>query len=120
MRDGVRLAARIWRPVTDEPLPAVFECIPYRKRDLTRARDALNHPYLAGHGYVAVRVDLRGSGDSDGVLTDEYLPTEHADACDVIEWLAAQPWCDGNVGMMGISPGAVSTASKWPRSGRPR
>lgn len=109
MRDGARLAARIWRPVTDEPLPAVFEYIPYRKRDLTRARDALNHPYLAGHGYIAVRVDLRGSGDSDGVLTDEYLPTEHADACDVIEWLAAQPWCDGNVGMMGISWGGFNS-----------
>lgn len=109
MRDGARLAARLWRPVTDEPLPAVFEYIPYRKRDLTRARDALNHPYLAGHGYVVVRVDLRGSGDSDGVLTDEYLPTEHADACDVIEWLAAQPWCDGNIGMMGISWGGFNS-----------
>ncbi|MGV9780648.1 CocE/NonD family hydrolase [Nocardia farcinica] len=109
MRDGARLAARIWRPVTDEPVPAVFEYIPYRKRDLTRARDALNHPYLAGHGYVSVRVDLRGSGDSDGVLTDEYLPTEHDDACDVIAWLADQPWCDGNVGMMGISWGGFNS-----------
>ncbi|UGT59806.1 CocE/NonD family hydrolase [Nocardia asteroides] len=109
MRDGARLAARIWRPVTDEPLPAVFEYIPYRKRDLTRARDALNHPYLAGHGYVAVRVDLRGSGDSDGVLADEYLRAEHDDACDVIAWLAEQPWCDGNVGMMGISWGGFNS-----------
>lgn len=109
MRDGARLAARVWRPRTEEPVPAVLEYIPYRKRDLTRARDALNHPYLAGHGYVSVRVDLRGSGDSDGVLTDEYLPTEHDDACDVIEWLAAQPWCDGNVGMMGISWGGFNS-----------
>ncbi|WP_067639802.1 CocE/NonD family hydrolase [Nocardia coubleae] len=109
MRDGARLAARIWRPVTEEPLPAVFEYIPYRKRDLTRGRDALNHPYLAGHGYVSVRVDLRGSGDSDGVLHDEYLPAEHDDACDVIAWLAEQPWCDGNVGMMGISWGGFNS-----------
>nr|WP_220139491.1 CocE/NonD family hydrolase [Nocardia sp. GTS18] len=109
MRDGARLAARIWRPVTEEPLPAVFEYIPYRKRDLTRGRDALNHPYLAGHGYVSVRVDLRGSGDSDGVLYDEYLPAEHDDACDVIAWLAEQPWCDGNVGMMGISWGGFNS-----------
>ncbi|WP_280436050.1 CocE/NonD family hydrolase [Nocardia carnea] len=109
MRDGARLAARIWRPDTDESVPAVLEYIPYRKRDLTRARDALNHPYLAGHGYASVRVDLRGSGDSDGVLTDEYLPVEHEDACDVIEWLAAQPWCDGNVGMMGISWGGFNS-----------
>ncbi|KAF0845387.1 CocE/NonD family hydrolase [Nocardia caishijiensis] len=109
MRDGARLAARIWRPVTEEPLPAVFEYIPYRKRDLTRGRDALNHPYLAGHGYVSVRVDLRGSGDSDGVLHDEYLRAEHDDACDVIAWLAEQPWCDGNVGMMGISWGGFNS-----------
>ncbi|WP_194814888.1 CocE/NonD family hydrolase [Nocardia sp. XZ_19_385] len=109
MRDGTRLAARLWRPVTDEALPAVFEYIPYRKRDITRARDSLNHAYLAGHGYVAVRVDLRGSGDSDGVLRDEYLEAEHDDACDVIEWLAAQPWCDGNVGMMGISWGGFNS-----------
>ncbi|MCC3331317.1 CocE/NonD family hydrolase [Nocardia abscessus] len=109
MRDGARLAARVWRPVTEEALPAVFEYIPYRKRDLTRARDSMNHPYLAGHGYVTVRVDLRGSGDSDGVLLDEYLATEHDDACDVIAWLAAQPWCDGNVGMMGISWGGFNS-----------
>jgi uncharacterized protein len=109
MRDGARLAARIWRPVTEEPLPAVLEYIPYRKRDLTRGRDALNHPYLAGHGYVSVRVDLRGSGDSDGVLYDEYLAAEHDDACEVIAWLADQPWCDGNVGMMGISWGGFNS-----------
>ncbi|MFC4374503.1 CocE/NonD family hydrolase [Nocardia halotolerans] len=109
MRDGARLAARIWRPVTDEPLPAVLEYIPYRKRDMSRGRDALNHPFLAGHGYVSVRVDLRGSGDSDGVLCDEYLVAEHDDACDVIAWLAEQPWCDGNVGMMGISWGGFNS-----------
>ncbi|MBC7301000.1 MAG: CocE/NonD family hydrolase [Nocardia sp.] len=109
MRDGARLAARIWRPVTEDPMPAVLEYIPYRKRDLTRGRDALNHPYLAGHGYVSVRVDLRGSGDSDGVLRDEYLAAEHDDACEVIAWLAEQPWCDGNVGMMGISWGGFNS-----------
>jgi putative CocE/NonD family hydrolase len=111
MRDGVRLAARIWLPVDAEkyPVPAVFEYIPYRKRDSTRGRDALNHPYMAGHGYACVRVDMRGSGDSDGVLRDEYLADEHDDACEVIEWLAAQPWCDGSVGMMGISWGGFNS-----------
>ncbi len=111
MRDGARLAARIWMPVDAEesPVPAVLEYIPYRKRDLTRGRDEQNHPYLAGHGYVAVRVDMRGSGDSDGVLVDEYRPQEHEDAEDVIAWLAEQPWCDGNVGMMGISWGGFNS-----------
>lgn len=109
-RDGARLSARIWLPVDAEqrPVPAVLEYIPYRHGDMTRARDARNHPYLAGHGYACVRVDLRGSGNSDGVLVDEYRPVEHDDACDVIAWLAEQPWCDGNVGMMGISWGGFN------------
>jgi putative CocE/NonD family hydrolase len=111
MRDGARLAARIWLPVDAEenPVPSVLEYIPYRKRDMTRGRDQQNHPYLAGHGYAAVRVDMRGSGDSDGVLVDEYRPQEHEDAEDVIAWLAEQPWCDENVGMFGISWGGFNS-----------
>ncbi|HXF02779.1 MAG TPA: CocE/NonD family hydrolase [Arthrobacter sp.] len=111
MRDGARLAARIWMPEGAEqlPVPAILEYIPYRKRDNSRGRDQLNHPYMAGHGYVSVRVDMRGSGDSDGVMTDEYRPQEHEDAEDVIAWLADQPWCDGKVGMMGISWGGFNS-----------
>lgn len=111
MRDGARLAARVWTPVDAEtrPVPAVLEYIPYRKRDVARVRDALHHPYFAGHGYASVRVDLRGSGDSDGVLTDEYRPIEQDDAVDVIAWLSQQSWCDGNVGMMGISWGGFNS-----------
>ncbi|SCK32142.1 hypothetical protein H181DRAFT_02570 [Streptomyces sp. WMMB 714] len=108
--DGTHLAARIWRPVTaqEEPVPAVLEYIPYRKRDLTAVRDSMHHPYIAGHGYACVRVDLRGTGESEGVLADEYLDLEQSDAEDVIAWLAEQPWCNGRVGMMGISWGAFS------------
>ncbi|KNX38708.1 CocE/NonD family hydrolase [Luteipulveratus halotolerans] len=110
LRDGEQVAARMWLPRDlAEPVPAVLEYIPYRKRDLTRGRDELNHPYLAAHGYVCVRVDLRGSGDSDGVLVDEYREQELQDAEDVIAWLADQPWCDGNVGMMGISWGGFNS-----------
>ncbi|UNK47378.1 CocE/NonD family hydrolase [Arthrobacter sulfonylureivorans] len=111
MRDGARLAARIWMPKGAEqlPVPAILEYIPYRKRDNSRGRDELNHPYMAGHGYISVRVDMRGSGDSDGVMTDEYRPQEHEDAEDVIAWLADQPWCDGKVGMMGISWGGFNS-----------
>ncbi|TGG86027.1 CocE/NonD family hydrolase [Streptomyces albus] len=119
--DGTRLAARIWRPVCtdDQPLPAVLEYIPYRQRDLTAVRDSVHHPYIAGHGYVCVRVDLRGTGDSDGVLEDEYLEQEQRDAEDVLAWLAAQPWCDGTTGMMGISWGAfaaLQVAARQPES----
>lgn len=119
MRDGKKLAARIWLPEETDatPLPAIMEYIPYRKRDITRGRDATNHAYLAGHGYVCARVDMRGSGDSDGVLTDEYTQQEQEDAVDAIEWIADQQWCDGNVGMMGISWGgfnSLQVAAKQP------
>ena len=119
MSDGARLAARIWLPegADQHPVPAVLEYLPYRKRDVTRRRDEVNHPYLASHGYAAVRVDMRGSGDSDGVITDEYRPVEQDDACEVIAWLREQPWCDGAVGMMGISWGgfnALQVAARRP------
>lgn len=111
LRDGCRLAARVWMPADAEthPVPAVFEYIPYRKRDFMRARDEPMHRYLAGHGYCALRIDLRGSGDSSGILHDEYLPQEQLDALEVIEWLTRQPWCDGNVGMTGISWGGFNS-----------
>jgi putative CocE/NonD family hydrolase len=119
LSDGVRLSARIWLPedAEDAPVPALLEYLPYRKDDETAARDAVRHPYLAGHGYASVRVDMRGSGDSDGLLLDEYLPQEQLDAVGVIEWLAAQPWCSGGVGMFGISWGgfnALQVAARQP------
>ena len=110
MADGARLAARIWKPNDAErnPVPAILEFIPYRKRDFMRSRDESIHRYYALSGYASVRVDLRGSGDSDGVLDDEYSPTEHEDALAIIAWLAAQPWCTGAVGMTGISWGGFN------------
>ena len=110
MRDGTRLAARMWLPedAAVNPVPAVLEYIPYRKRDMTRHRDSMMHPYVAGHGYACLRVDIRGSGDSEGVLTDEYTAIELQDGCDILEWIAAQPWCSGKVGMIGISWGGFN------------
>ncbi|MFO1091255.1 MAG: CocE/NonD family hydrolase [Hyphomicrobiales bacterium] len=110
MPDGVKLAARIWRPVTalETPVPAIFEFIPYRRRDGTVDRDMLTHPYFAGHGYACVRVDIRGSGDSEGVLKGEYLPREQDDAIAILKWLEEQPWCTGKVGMIGISWGGFN------------
>lgn len=107
---GQRLAARIWRPkdVASHPVPVILEYLPYRKRDLTRSRDDIMHPYLAGHGYACVRVDLRGSGESDGVMVDQYREQELDDGIQAISWLAEQPWCDGNVGMVGISWGGFN------------
>ncbi len=110
MPDGTKLAARIWLPedAESDPVPAILEYLPYRKRDGTVERDHLTHPYFAGHGYACIRVDLRGSGDSEGVCKGEYLKQEQDDALAVIEWLAAQPWCTGSVGMIGISWGGFN------------
>ena len=110
MSDGCRLAAKLWVPEGAEaaPVPAILEYIPYRKNDFTALRDSRTHGYFARCGYASVRVDLRGSGDSDGILADEYLPLEQSDGLEVISWLARQPWCSGVVGMFGISWGGYA------------
>ncbi|MBT9244264.1 CocE/NonD family hydrolase [Gemmobacter fulvus] len=110
MPDGVRLSARIWMPedAVARPVPAVLEYIPYRKKDGTLYRDELMHPYVAGHGYACVRVDMRGNGDSEGLMEDEYTQQEMDDALAVIDWLSRQPWCSGAVGMMGKSWGGFN------------
>lgn len=114
-----RLAARLWLPAdaAARPAPAVLEFLPYRRRDSTAARDESTYPALARSGIAGVRVDARGTGDSDGRYDDEYSETELADAEATIEWIAAQPWCDGSVGMMGISWGgfnALQVAARRP------
>lgn len=110
LSDGVNLSCRYWLPedADENPVPAILEYIPYCTRDGTAARDEAMHPYFAGHGYAAIRVDIRGSGESEGVLLDEYLKLEQDDALEVIAWIAEQPWCDGNVGMMGKSWGGFN------------
>ncbi|WP_032917412.1 CocE/NonD family hydrolase [Mesorhizobium erdmanii] len=109
--EGTRLAARIFMPEDAEsnPVPAILEYIPYRRRDATRARDDLTHPYFAAHGYASIRLDIRGTGDSDGVILDEYLKQEQDDAVEAIAWIAKQPWCNGAIGMMGISWGGFNS-----------
>ncbi|MCF8040144.1 MAG: CocE/NonD family hydrolase [Desulfohalobiaceae bacterium] len=110
LSDGIRLAAKIWLPESAEetPVPAILEYIPYRKRDVEAVTDSITHGYFAGKGYACVRVDLRGSGDSEGVLEDEYLQQEQDDGLEVLQWIAAQPWCQGAIGMMGISWGGFN------------
>ncbi len=108
--DGTRLAARIWIPdgAEDRPVPAVLEYLPYRKNDMYAVNDQGRFAYLAAHGYAGVRLDIRGSGDSEGVLTDEYALQEQEDALDAIEWIASQPWCSGAIGMIGKSWGGFN------------
>ncbi|MEW1718495.1 CocE/NonD family hydrolase [Streptomyces sp. NPDC093109] len=109
LSDGTRLYARVWRPVTDEPVPVLLEYLPYRLTDWTAPRDWQRHPWYAGHGYASVRVDVRGHGNSEGLPGDEYDATELADGVEVIHWLAARPWSSGRVGMFGISWGGFNS-----------
>ncbi|MDB5738457.1 MAG: hypothetical protein JWO65_2125 [Sphingomonas bacterium] len=121
MPDGARLAARLFLPAAAasgaKPAGAVLEYLPYRKRDGYRYRDDVAGPAFAKAGIAFIRVDIRGTGDSDGVMIDEYLPIEQADCLFVIDWIARQRWCNGNVGMRGISYGsftALQAAAKAP------
>jgi putative CocE/NonD family hydrolase len=111
MPDGVRLSARLWLPedTATKRVPLVLEYIPYRKRDGYRFVDDLWGPQLASYGIGYARVDVRGSGDSEGVMTDEYSDAELSDGVKCIEWLSRQPWCTGAVGMRGISWGGINT-----------
>ena len=112
MKDGVRLAATLYLPEgakADEKFPALLEYLPYRKDDGTAAEDYPKHAYFARHGYVSVRVDIRGFGASEGAPPErEYSEQEQTDGLQVIDWLAHQPWSNGNVGMFGISWGGFS------------
>ena len=114
MRDGVHLAVDIVRPAVNgepvgEPLPLVWTHARYH-----RAREEGGVVYslvdrraflqlLVQHGYIVAAVDVRGSGASYGRYKGVYSEAETRDAYEMTEWFAAQPWCDGNVGMYGGS-----------------
>lgn len=103
MSDGVELAATLFLPDTPDPQPCLLEALPYRKDDLTASYAEGYLSLRDNHGYAVCRVDVRGTGSSSGDATDEYPPAEQRDLVEVIAWLAAQVWCDGQVGMWGTS-----------------
>ncbi len=112
-RDGIELSANLWlpRPAAGLPdrVPAILEMIPYGKDNWRRNADVARGTYLARRGYAFCRVDVRGTGSSGGVALDEYTKAETLDGYDAVEWLAGRPWCDGAVGMWGISYGAFTS-----------
>ena len=113
-RDGVELSANLWLPIPtdDEPgdrFPAILEMIPYGKDNWRRNADIARGTYLAERGYALCRVDVRGTGSSGGIALDEYTEAETRDGYDAVEWLAAQSWCTGAVGMWGISYGGFTS-----------
>ena len=120
MKDGVRLACTLYRPDAPKPgrLPVIFEYLPYRKDDGTLAGDYSLYAYMTARGYVGARVDVRGTGRSEGRVPDrEYSEQEQLDGVEVIAWLARQTWSNGNVGMWGWSWGgfnAIQIAARRP------
>ena len=111
MKDGTRLACRLWIPegADSAPVPVVWEYLPYRLRDRMRERDETTAQNIAPYGVAFARVDIRGSGNSEGVLVDEYNTPELMDGVEVIAWLSKQPWSNGSVGMRGISWGGINS-----------
>jgi hypothetical protein len=124
MADGTRLSAKLWLPDPPPPggVPVILEYAPYRKDDATSAGDERMFGYFAARGYACVRVDIRGCGDSDGILEGEYLALEQDDALEVLAWIAAQPWSDGGVGMaetieiLGVARLDVAVTSDQPNA----
>src|ERR1700723_4528241 len=121
MSDGAKLAVTLYSPGDAKPtdkFPAILEYIPYRKDDWQEQWDYELHSYFVLHGYVSARVDIRGTGTSEGAPPDrEYSEQEQKDGMEVIAWLASQSWSSGGVGMMGISWGgfnALQLASRRP------
>jgi predicted acyl esterase len=110
MDDGVRIALTTYLPDApgDGPFPTVVESIPYRKDDEFMAPDFETYTYLAERGFAGVRIDIRGTGASTGIIRDEYLEREQRDTLAVFAWLETQNWCDGNLGMWGVSWGGFS------------
>ncbi|MEI2810933.1 MAG: CocE/NonD family hydrolase [Nocardioides sp.] len=102
--DGVWLAATLFLPDPAlGPQPCLLEALPYRKDDQTSSYADSYRSLRDHHGYAVCRVDVRGTGSSAGDALDEYQPAEQRDLAIVIAWLAAQDWCDGQVGMFGTS-----------------
>ena len=103
VEDGTRLAATLYLPDGEGPWPAILEALPYRKDDITESYRPEYERLRDEAGYVVCRVDVRGTGSSEGIAIDEYPAQEQRDLCDVIAWLASQPWSTGAVGMYGTS-----------------
>jgi putative CocE/NonD family hydrolase len=113
MKDGVRLAVNLFVPdgaSASEKFPAILSYLPYRKDDWSLYGDWQQMGYFVRRGYVGARVDVRGTGASEGNPPDrEYSDQELEDGLEVIDWLSKQPWSSGTVGMFGISWGGFNS-----------
>jgi hypothetical protein len=108
LSDRTRLAARLCFP-NELPAAVVLEALPYRMDDLTASYASEYERICEEGGFVVCRIDLRGTGSSEGIAIDEYHPQEQADISEAVAWLAAQEWSTGRVGMYGTSWGGFNS-----------
>jgi hypothetical protein len=106
--NGIRLSCDVYLPAGAARSPAILEHIPYRKDDLRAADDRRLGIRLGAEGFAYVRLDVRGTGNSEGVAVDEYSEQEQLDGVAAIDWISRQPWCTGDVGSWGKSYGGFS------------
>ena len=119
MRDDIHLSADVYRPDRPGRFGAILEHIPYRKDDLRALQDRGQNLVLVEAGFVCERLDVRGTGSSEGVAVDEYTEAEQLDGVEVVDWMSRQDWCNGHVGSWGKSYGGFSCiqlAARRPRS----
>src|SRR4051794_25568191 len=111
-RDGISLSANLWLPrprseAPDRRFPAILEMIPYGKDSWRRNADTARGEWLAARGFALCRVDVRGTGSSEGIALDEYTEAETLDGYDAVEWLAPPGGGARSGGGWGVSPRGV-------------
>src|SRR5262249_23280104 len=109
LSDGAELSADLYRPAGKGPCPALLSFYPYHKDDFIGAMNEAPRRYFAARGYACLLIDFRGLGGSSGVAWPAMDRGEGRDGAEAVEWIARQPWCDGNVGMWGLSYGGISS-----------
>lgn len=102
MRDGIQLNFELNRPDNDDPCPVILMRTPYSVTSLTNERIYAQPERFVEAGYCVVVQECRGTGKSGGILCANAV-NEYDDGVDTVNWIAAQPWCDGRVGMFGLS-----------------
>ncbi|GAB4348259.1 MAG: CocE/NonD family hydrolase [Candidatus Abyssubacteria bacterium] len=108
MRDGVEVAIDLYRPAGSESLPVILSVYPYHKDGMVGAGNQNQISYFVRHGYAYVMADCRGTGNSGGISTDPLDGLNGNDLYELVEWLAGQPWCNGQIGMTGMSYGGMT------------
>jgi len=109
LNDGPSLSADLYRPAGKGPFPALMSFYPYHKDDMIGASFEASRRYFAERGYAHLLIDFRGLGGSDGIAWEAMHRQEGVDGAQACEWIARQTWCDGKVGIWGLSYGGISS-----------